>query len=131
MLCTTDDLERISRRALVRFAALSGLAILLSACAAQSDDLRPSDPLPDLSGPTWMGVETKAWTGVETKAWMGVETKEGKIVEKNADGISIKIGYDAVGADTQSMAAEHCAKYGNQAVWYGHDRNGFMQYRCQ
>ncbi len=59
------------------------------------------------------------------------ETKEGKMVEKNADGISIKIGYDAVGADTQSMAAEHCAKYGKQTVWYGHDRNGFMQYKCQ
>ncbi len=59
------------------------------------------------------------------------ETKEGRIVEKNADGISIKIGYDAVGADTQSTAAEHCAKYGKQAVWYGHDRNGSMHYKCR
>ena len=57
MLCTTADFERTSRRALVRFAALSALAILLSACAAQSDDLRSSDPLPDLSGLTWMGGE--------------------------------------------------------------------------
>ncbi len=57
--------------------------------------------------------------------------EEGDVIEKNADGIKIKIGYDAVGADTQSMAAEHCEKFGKQAVWYGHDRNGFMHYKCQ
>ncbi len=28
----------------------------------------------------------------------GIE--EGEVIEKNADGIKIKIGYDAVGADT-------------------------------
>ena len=59
------------------------------------------------------------------------ETEEGEIVGKNADGIKIKIGYDAVGADARSMAAEHCAQFGNQAVWYGHDRNGFMHFKCQ
>ena len=29
------------------------------------------------------------------------------------------------------MAAEHCEKFGKQAVWYGHDRNGSMHYKCQ
>ncbi len=51
--------------------------------------------------------------------------------KKNADGIKIKIGYDAVGADARSMAAEHCAQFGNQAVWHGHDRNGVMHFKCQ
>ena len=58
-------------------------------------------------------------------------TEEGGVIEKNADGINIKIGYDAVGAATRSMAAEHCENFGKQAVWYGHDRNGFMHFKCQ
>jgi hypothetical protein len=29
------------------------------------------------------------------------------------------------------MAVEHCEKFGKQAVWYGHDRNGFIHYKCQ
>ena len=56
--------------------------------------------------------------------------KKGKSSKKNG-GIKIKIGYDAVGVDTRSMAAEHCEKFGKQAVWYGHDRNGSMHYKCQ
>ncbi len=64
-------------------------------------------------------------------ACSAVGTEEGEVIEKNANGIKIKIGYDAVGADTRSMAAEHCKKFGKQAVWYGHDRNGLMEYKCQ
>lgn len=46
-----------ARRTLVSFAALGALAILFSTCAALSDALRSSNPLPDLSGLAWMGGE--------------------------------------------------------------------------
>ena len=29
------------------------------------------------------------------------------------------------------MAAEHCEKFGKKAVWYGHDRNDSMGYKCR
>ncbi len=52
---------------------------------------------------------------------------------EDADGIRFKVGYDAAveGVDTRTMAAEHCAGYGKGAVWYGHDRDGNMLYKCE
>ena len=54
-------------------------------------------------------------------------------VDKDADGIRFKLGYDAAveGVDTREMAAEHCAGYDKKAIWYGHDRDGNMLYKCE
>jgi hypothetical protein len=58
---------------------------------------------------------------------------EAQTVDKDADGIRFKVGYDAAveGVDTRTMAAEHCAGHEKKAVWYGHDRDGNMLYKCE
>ena len=35
------------------------------------------------------------------------------------------------GVDSRRQASEHCAESGKGAVWYGHDRDGNMHYRCE
>ncbi len=54
-------------------------------------------------------------------------------VVKSAGEIRIKVGYDAAhtGVDARAVAAEHCAAGGKQAVWYGHDRDGYMHFKCE
>ena len=58
---------------------------------------------------------------------------EHETVGKNKNEITIKLDYAAAvqGANTRAVAAEHCAKYDKQAIWYGHDRDGNMRYLCQ
>jgi len=59
--------------------------------------------------------------------------QKGDEVDSSPDGIRIGIGYDAAikGVRTRAQAAEHCAGHGKKAVWYGHDRDGNMEYRCE
>ena len=47
--------------------------------------------------------------------------------------IRIAIGYDAAneGVDTFRQATEHCADEDHIAVWYGHDNDGHLVYRCE
>ena len=35
------------------------------------------------------------------------------------------------GVDSRRQATEHCAESSKGAVWYGHDRDGNMHYRCE
>ena len=49
--------------------------------------------------------------------------------------IRIAIGYNAAnqGVDTFGQAAKHCADEfkDHLAIWYGHDKEGNLVYRCE
>ena len=59
--------------------------------------------------------------------------EKGEVVRRTPEEIKISIGYDAAveGVDSHRQASEHCAESGKEAVWYGHDRDGNMHYRCE
>ena len=59
--------------------------------------------------------------------------EKGEVVNSSPDEINIRVGYDAAvkEVNTRKQAAEHCAKTGRNAVWYGHDRDGNMHYKCE
>jgi hypothetical protein len=59
--------------------------------------------------------------------------EKGEVVQSTPEEIKISIGYDAAveGVDSHRQASEHCAESGKEAVWYGHDRDGNMHYRCE
>ena len=59
--------------------------------------------------------------------------KKGGVVQSNPQEIKMGIGYDAAvkGVYSRRQASEHCAESGKGAVWYGHDRDGNMHYRCE
>ena len=59
--------------------------------------------------------------------------EKGEVVDSSENEIKIGIGYDAAvkGVDSRRQASEHCARTGKGAVWYGHDRDGNMHYRCE
>ncbi len=54
-------------------------------------------------------------------------------VTKDASGITFGVGYDAAvkGTDTRAAAQSHCDGFARKAVWYGHDRDGNMVYKCE
>ncbi len=58
---------------------------------------------------------------------------EGDVVDRDTERVVIGIGYGAAneGVDTRIQAAEHCAETDRKAVWYGHDKDGNMVYRCE
>ncbi|MDP6786292.1 MAG: hypothetical protein QF830_02730 [Rhodospirillales bacterium] len=59
--------------------------------------------------------------------------EKGEVVESNPREIKIGVALDAAvnGVDSRRQASEHCAESGKGAVWYGHDRDGTMHYRCE
>ena len=59
--------------------------------------------------------------------------KKGKVVQSSDREIRIAISYDAAnqGVDTFRQASEHCADDDHVAVWYGHDKDGHLVYRCE
>jgi len=59
--------------------------------------------------------------------------EKSEVVQSNPQEIKMGIGYDAAvkGVDSRRQASEHCAESGKGAVWYGHDRDGNMHYRCE
>ena len=63
----------------------------------------------------------------------GLLQGDGEVVEERADEIKISVGYDAAlkGRHPERLAAEHCAKAGKRAVWYGHDRDRNLHYKCE
>ena len=58
---------------------------------------------------------------------------EAEVVEESPAGIKMEIDHDAAlkGIDSRAQAAEHCADYEKRAVWYGHDRDGHLDYKCE
>ncbi len=63
----------------------------------------------------------------------GLLRDDGDVVQESADEIKIKVGYDAAvkGQHPERLAAEHCAEAGKSAVWYGHDRDRNLHYKCE
>jgi hypothetical protein len=59
--------------------------------------------------------------------------KKGEVMQSSDAEIRIAIGYDAAneGVDTFRQATEHCADEDHIAVWYGHDNDGHLVYRCE
>lgn len=59
--------------------------------------------------------------------------KKGDVVRETDDEIRIKIGYNAVneGVDVHRQAAEHCADSDRKAVWYAHDKDGNLLFKCE
>ncbi|NQV54983.1 MAG: hypothetical protein HQ503_03920 [Rhodospirillales bacterium] len=59
--------------------------------------------------------------------------EKGEVVESSDKEIRIQIGYDAAnrGVDTARQATEHCDDEDLKAVWYGHDKDGNLVYRCE
>ena len=59
--------------------------------------------------------------------------KKGEVVQSSDREIRIAISYDAAnqGVDTFRQASEHCADDDHVAVWYGHDKDGHLVYRCE
>jgi hypothetical protein len=55
------------------------------------------------------------------------------VVRDSPKEISIEVGYDAAveGVDARAKAASHCGDYGKNAVWYGHDRDGNLHFKCE
>ena len=58
---------------------------------------------------------------------------DGDVVRESDSDVTIRIGYDAAvkGLHPERLAAKHCAAYGKAAVWYGHDRDGNLRYKCE
>ncbi len=59
--------------------------------------------------------------------------KKGDVVQSSDEEIRIAIGYDAAneGVDSFRQATENCADEDHIAVWYGHDKDGHLVYRCE
>ena len=59
--------------------------------------------------------------------------EKGDVTYSNDKEIRIKIGYNAanVGFDPGRQAAEHCEDEDLKAVWYGHDAQRNLIYRCE
>jgi hypothetical protein len=55
------------------------------------------------------------------------------VVRDSPREIKVEIGYDAAaeGVDARAKASRHCEEYGKKAVWYGHDRDGTMHFKCE
>lgn len=58
--------------------------------------------------------------------------EKGEVVDERADEIRIRIDYDAAnqGVEPARQAGEHCGETERKAIWYGHDANGNLIYRC-
>jgi hypothetical protein len=63
----------------------------------------------------------------------GLLRDDGDVVQESADDIKIKIGYDGAIKDQhpERLAAEHCAEGGKRAIWYGHDRDRNLHFKCE
>ena len=59
--------------------------------------------------------------------------KKGDVVQSSDEEIRIAIGYDAAneGVDSFRQATEHCTDEDHIVVWYGHDKDGHLVYRCE
>ena len=59
--------------------------------------------------------------------------KKGEVVQSSNKEIRIAISHDAAneGVDSFRQASEHCADEDHVAVWYGHDKDGHLVYRCE
>lgn len=55
------------------------------------------------------------------------------VVDESPERIRIVVDHDAAfeGVNARRKAEDHCAGYGKRAVWYGHDRSGAMEFRCE
>lgn len=55
------------------------------------------------------------------------------VAYNNPGGADIRIGYDTavVSLDAHAQAAGLCAGSGRRAVWYGHDRDGNLRFKCE
>ncbi len=55
------------------------------------------------------------------------------VVQDSPQEIKIEVGYDAAieGVNARAKASRHCEEYGKMAVWYGHDRDGAMHFKCE
>ena len=58
---------------------------------------------------------------------------QGEVADSSPREIKIAIDYEAAvnGFDTLRQASEHCQESAKTAVWYGHDRDGNMHYKCE
>ena len=59
--------------------------------------------------------------------------KRGEVVQSSDKEIRIAISQNAAneGVDSFRQASEHCADKDHVAVWYGHDKDGHLVYRCE
>lgn len=55
------------------------------------------------------------------------------VVDQSPQRIKIVVDHDAAfeGVNARAKAEAHCAGHGKTAVWYGHDRDGAMEFRCE
>ena len=66
-------------------------------------------------------------------AGCGLLRDDGDVITDSETEIKIKVGYDAAvrGQHPERLAAEHCEDEDKKAVWYGHDRDGNLHYKCE
>ena len=59
--------------------------------------------------------------------------EKGEVADSGPGHIKIAVGYDAAvkGVDSRRQAAEFCAENDKRAIWYGHDRDGNLQFKCE
>lgn len=55
------------------------------------------------------------------------------VVDESPQRIKFVVDHDAAfeGVNAREKAQAHCAGHGKKAVWYGHDRNGAMEFHCE
>ncbi len=55
------------------------------------------------------------------------------VVQDSPQEIKIEVGYDAAieGVDARDKATRHCEEYGKKSIWYGHDRDGALHFKCE
>ncbi len=55
------------------------------------------------------------------------------VVQDSPQEIKVEISYAAAaeGVNARAKASRHCEEYGKKAVWYGHDRDGAMHFKCE
>ncbi len=59
--------------------------------------------------------------------------EKGEVADSSPGRIKIAVDYDAAvrGVDARRQAAEFCSGVDKKAVWYGHDRDGNLQFKCE
>ena len=59
--------------------------------------------------------------------------EKGEVTQSSDREIRIAIEYDEANrnVDTARQAAEHCADNEQDAIWYGHDKDGNLVHRCE
>ena len=55
------------------------------------------------------------------------------VVQDSPQEIKLEIGYDAAveSVNARAKASTHCEEHGKKAVWYGHDRDGALYFKCE